>query len=55
VFVAERYGASMPWAGERWVIQEITGWTLEYIDNLDMADILELHAVKRGQSVARER
>jgi len=43
----------MPWEGIRIIIAERMKWTLEYVDNLPMADIMQLLAVWRGQEVAK--
>ena len=42
----------MPWEALRWLLAEATGWTLEYIDALDLTEILEWFATKQGRSVA---
>jgi len=42
----------MPWKALRWHLAELTGWKLEYIDSLEMGEILEWFALKKGQSIA---
>lgn len=42
----------MPWDGLKWILVEESGWTLEYIDNLDLADVFARNAVRRGQYLA---
>lgn len=48
MYLANKFSEPMPWAGMRWIIQEATGWTLEYIDDMSDQDVLEFLAVKRG-------
>ena len=38
----------MPWEYWRWEIVKTTGWTLEYIDSLDMKDLHEYMQVNDG-------
>ena len=46
------YGESMPYALLRWRLVKETGWTLEYIDSLSMADIHEREQVMDGEAKA---
>ena len=39
--MALKFNQPAPWALLRWDIAERTGWTLEYIDGLDIKDVLE--------------
>lgn len=40
------------WAIHRWRIAEETGWTLEYIDDMSMADVQEWLSVRDGETKA---
>jgi len=42
----------MPYALLRWRIARETGWTLEYIDGLSLADIHEREQVLDGEAKA---
>jgi hypothetical protein len=42
-----------PWALIRWDIAEQTGWTLEYIDSLDINDIYERSDILTARAQAR--
>ena len=44
----------MEWGAVRWLIQERTGWTMEYIDSLPMDDLLVGMQVWHGIAIARE-
>ena len=45
----------MPWESARWLIAERMGWTLEYVDGLDVRDVLEGMATWRAQAMAKNR
>ncbi len=47
-----RYGEPMPYALMRWRLARETGWTLEYIDSLSVADIHEREQVVDGEMKA---
>lgn len=51
--MAIRYEEQLPWRAVRWLIQQRTGWTLEYIDGLDTVTVADAMAVWRGQEAAK--
>jgi hypothetical protein len=52
VYKAVKYRKSPPFALVRWSMAERFGWTLEYIDSLSVADLLEFYAVEEGKEKA---
>lgn len=52
--MAIRYEEPLPWRALRWMIQERTGWTLEYIDSLDMVTVADALAVWRGETEGKK-
>ena len=49
------YGAPLPTEYLRWAMAERMGWTLEYVDNLDVADMHQGLAVWEGEAKARKK
>jgi len=48
-----KYNVPPPWELIRWDIVEQTGWSLEYVDNLDMKDIYERSEILTARDKAR--
>lgn len=44
----------MPWAVMRWLLAERMHWTLDYVDGLDMGEVVDGLRVMRGQKLASE-
>jgi hypothetical protein len=55
VYLALRFGAPPPPEYWRVALCERFGWTLEYVDNLSMADVVEVLAVLDGMEKAIKR
>lgn len=53
--MALKFGEPMPWEAMRWIIAgEMGGWTLEYIDMLDIRDVSHWQETRRGQALANK-
>jgi hypothetical protein len=48
VFLAARFGAEMPLEAVRVLLAREFGWTLEYVDSLDIEDVQDVMAVLDG-------
>jgi hypothetical protein len=48
VFLAARFGAEMPLEAVRVILAREFGWTLEYVDSLDVEDVQDVMAVLDG-------
>ena len=47
-------GREKPFEVIRWELAEVTGWTLEYIDSLSVADMHTYEMIKMGRNKARK-
>ena len=45
--------APMPWEATKWLLVLKTGWTLAYVDSLDLEEVMEGFAVLTGLNAAR--
>lgn len=52
VYLALKFNEPAPWALVRWNIVEQTGWTLEYVDGLDIKDVIERNEVISARNKA---
>ena len=53
VYMAYKWGESVPFEVTRWQLAERFGWTLEYIDALNVGDLHELIQIDDGKAKAR--
>jgi len=51
--MAYKWGAELPLEVLRWQIAERFGWTLEYVDALNVGDLHELIQIDDGKAKAR--
>ncbi|MDD3948751.1 MAG: hypothetical protein PHT43_04740, partial [Anaerolineaceae bacterium] len=54
VYMAAVKKQGLPWEYWRWELVKETGWTLEYVDALSVADMNEWLQVRDGMSKARK-
>lgn len=47
-----RYGAPTSWRVHRVLLAERMGWSLEYVDALDMAEVVEILTVLGAKAAA---
>ncbi len=55
VYLALKFGEAPPWEYWRVSLCERFGWTLDYVDNLSMHDVMEVLAVLDGMDKAIRR
>jgi len=50
-----RFGQELPWEYWRISLAEKFGWTLEYVDGLDLVDVLQIATVLNAIDKAQQR
>lgn len=53
--MAEGKTARKPWPLYRWDLAREMGWTLDYVDNLPLRDLIQRKDIERGKAMYKDK